>query len=150
MPATGKPRQGRLQKAYYDADGDIATPMWIELGKIQGGGKTSQRDVSEIKERDLDETLVLLGHKSRELTLQLTRRPGQADFNALQDAYENGTKIGFAMVTGDITDSGQRGWQGEVYVTGWDDDQSHDGTVISVTIRLAADYDTAPDVVEVV
>lgn len=150
MPfSAGAAINGRVQKLYIDVDGDIATPTWVEYGKIQGASLNGPRDVSEIKERDVEETTVLLGHKNRELSLSVTRRPGHTTYDVLQDAYETGSKVGVALMTGTITEVGQRGYQAEMKVTGWDDDQAHDNSAISVTLRPAADFVTPPAFVEI-
>ena len=149
MPLSGGALIGRLHKIYIELDADLATPTWGLYGKIQGGNRSGNRDVSEIKERDLDDTTVLLGHKNREITIPITRRPGNAQYDALEEAFENGTKIGIAMMTGLIATVGERGYQAEMYVTNWDDDQAHDSSTIQVTLRPAADYVTAPDFVEI-
>lgn len=149
MPLTGAAKIGRLHKLYVEPSADLALPTWEEYGKIQGANRTGQRDVAEVKERDLEDTTVLLGHKNREITLPVTRRPGNTQYDYLEDAFENGTKIGIAMMTGEIATSGERGYQAEMYVTGFDDDQAHDSTSVQVTLRPAADYTTAPDFVEI-
>lgn len=149
MTQTGGPINGRLCKAYLDVDGSIASPTWVELTKIQGASKTSQRDVAEVKERAIDDTTVLLGHATKEFTLQLTRRPADTSYDTIEDAHESGAKVGIALMTGTITEVGQRGFQGECYVTGFDDDQSHDSTVAVATFRPCADYTTAPAIVEI-
>lgn len=146
---SGEARIGRLHKLYLDADGDIASPMWVEYGKIQGGSRSGSRDVSEIKERDLDETTVMLGHKSREISLTITKRPGDTNYDILEAAWETGVKVGVAMMTGPIATVGERGFQAECYVTAWDDDQANDSTTIAVTLRPCADYVTAPAFVEI-
>lgn len=145
----GEAKIGRLHKFYVDADGDIAIPTWVEYGEIQGASRTGQRDVAEVKERGIDETLVMLGHKNREISLPITKRPGNANFDILQTAYEDGSKVGVAMMTGEITTVGEQGYQAEMYVTGFDDDQAHDATMAQVTLRPCADYTTAPDFVEI-
>lgn len=145
----GAARIGRLHKLYIEATANLATPTWVEFGKIQGGNRTGQRDVSEVKERDEEDTLVMLGHRNREITLTITKRPGNTEYDVLETASESGAKVGIAMMTGDITTTGERGYQAEMYVTGWDDDQAHDSTVINATLRPAADYTTAPDFVEI-
>ena len=142
-------RIGRLHMFYVDADGDIATPTWVLYGKIQGANRTQQRDVAEIKERDLDETLVMLGHKNREITLPITKRPGDTNYDILEAAFESGAKVGIAMMTGPIATSGERGYQAEMYVTGFDDDEAHDATTINVTLRPCGDYVTAPAFVQI-
>lgn len=142
-------RIGRLHKMYIDADGDIETPTWVEYGEIQGASRTGGRDVAEVKERAIDETLVMLGHKTREISLTVTKRPSNTNFDLLQAAYESGGKVGVAMMTGTITTAGEQGFQSECYVTQFDDDQAHDSTTCTVTLRPCADYTTAPDFVEI-
>lgn len=145
----GEARLGRLHKLYIDADGDIESPTWVEYGEIQGASRSNPRDVAEVKERGLDETTVLLGHKTRELSLTVTKRPGNTNYDILEEAFESGSKVGVAMMTGPIATAGERGYQAEMYVTNWDDDQAHDATSATVTLRPAADYTTAPDFVEI-
>jgi hypothetical protein len=149
MSATGNPIHGKLCKAYVDVDGSIATPTWVEAGKIQGLTKTEGRNVVEIAERAEDEVLVLLSHKTREISFELTRRPGNAVYDAIEDAFEAGTKIGVAIMSGGIAVVGSRGYQAEVYVTQFDDDQGHESSTRAVTLRPAADYTTAPAHVEI-
>lgn len=150
MAVTGKPKLGKARKLYIDVDGDIASPTWVEAGKIQGLSKSYSHNVAEIEERDEEEALVLLGHKVREITFELTVRPGNAVYDAIEDAFENQTKLGAAIFSGAIATSGERGYQAEVYVTNWDDDEAHTNSTVSITIRPAADYVTAPAFVETV
>lgn len=146
---SGEPKLGRLSKFYIDADGDIAVPTWVLFGEITGANRNSQRKVSELEERVFDETLVMLGHKGREISVSVTRRPGNTNYDLLQTAYESGAKVGVAMMTGEYDTSGEQGYQAEMYVTGWDSDESNESTGCSVTLRPCADYTTAPDIVEV-
>lgn len=147
--AAGDARIGRLHELHVDADGDIASPTWVEYGEIQGGNRTSQRNVSEVAERGLDEITVMLGHKKKEMSFTITKRPGNTNFDLIQAAHESGAKIGIAMMTGPIATSGEQGFQGEVYVTGFDSDESNESTVCSITMMPCADYTTAPDLVEI-
>lgn len=149
MAVTGKPTIGKARKFYVDVDGSIAVPTWVLAGKIQGLSMNSSHNVAEIEERGESDVLVLPGHKTREISLQLTHRPGDATFDAIQDAYENQTKLGVAVMSGLITNVGERGYQAEVYVTQFDDDQGHTNSAIAVTLRPAADYVTAPAFVEI-
>jgi hypothetical protein len=54
-----------------------------------------------------------------------------------------------AVMTGAIATAGSNGYQAEVYVTQFDDDQGHESTTRAVTLRPAADYVTAPAFVEI-
>ena len=149
MSVTGKPTLGKNRKFYIDVDGAIATPTWTLAGKIQGLQLSGPHNVAEIEEREEEEVLVLLAHKKRTLSLQLTHRPGNTIYDAIQDAYENQTKIGVAIMSGPIANSGERGYQAEMYVEDFDDDQGHTNTAVAVTLRPAADYATAPTFVEI-
>lgn len=151
MPfVAGAALSGRVQKLYIDVDGDIATPTWVEFGKIQGASISGPRDVTEIKERDLQDTIVLPGHISREISLTITRRPGNTSYDAVRAAHNAGTKIGVAMMTGPIAEVGQTGFQCEAYCIDWNDDQAHDNGAIECTLRPAADYVTPPAFVTII
>jgi len=139
MAQTGAPILGKNCRLYHSS-AVLSSASWTEVGKIQGLNKTQGKDVAEIKERGLNETVVLPGHVTREVSFQLTRRPGNTQYDAIADAFENGTKICLAVMTGTITEEGQRGYQAMWHVTQFDDDQAHDSTAVNVTIRPAADY----------
>lgn len=149
MAVTGVPRIGKAKKLYIDVDGDIATPTWVLADKIQGLNKNRSKALAEIEERGESEVLVMPGHKSSVITFQLTSRPGNTIYDALEDAFNNDTKIGAAIMSGLIANAGERGLQGEFYVVQFDDDQAHTGSAVAVTLRLAADYTTAPSFVEI-
>ena len=144
MAATGAPILGKLCRAYVEPTATIEGGTWEELGRIQGLTKNGSRNVAEIAEREEEEVLVLVSHKTREISFDITRRPGSAGYDAVEAAFEGGTKIGLTVLTGDIEDADSRGYQAEVYVTQFDDDQGHEATTVSVTCRPAADYTTAP------
>jgi hypothetical protein len=116
----------------------------VEYGEIQGATRTQQRDVAEVKERNFLETTVELGHLNTEITLQISRRHGNANYDVLEAAARSGASVGVAMMTGTITDVGERGYQAEMKVVGFDDDQAHDSTMVSVTLRASATRVTDP------
>lgn len=141
---------GRLHKLYIEPVSDLEAPTWVEYGEIQGATRTQQRDVAEVKERNFLETTVELGHLNTEVTLQISRRPGlTTTFDVLEAAARSGDNVGIAMMTGGITEPGERGYQAEMKVVGFDDDQAHDSTMVSVTLRAAASRDTDPAYVEI-
>lgn len=151
MALTGDVKIGRLHKLYIEPSADLALPSWVEYGKIQGANKTGQKDRSEIKERDLAITTEISGHRKDEITLTLTKRPGNTEYDALEDAAQgDNIKIGIALMTGDIATPGERGFQAEMIVVGWDDDQAHDNSTVQVTLAPSANYVTAPAFVETV
>lgn len=147
--ADGSARLGRTRKLYIDADGDIAIPTWVEAGKIQGLTHNRSRNVAEIEERDEDDVLVLPANLNREISFDLTFRPGNTTYDTIEAAFEAGTKIGVAVMSGDIAASGERGIQAEVYVTQFNTDEAHTSSAVAVTVRPAGDYATAPAFVEI-
>lgn len=148
MALTGIPVIGKSMIAYYDADGDIAVPVWVAIGKAAGTAVEFDRDVAEVKERDEDDTTVLLGHINRTMTLEMARRPDNAIYDIIEAAAENGTKIGMAFYTGAIATQGHRGWAGEVYITASSDPQGHTDVIRTYTVRPCAAWITAPTFAE--
>ena len=151
MPLTGAAKIGRLHKLYVEPSADLATlPTWEEYGKIQGANRTgpARRGRGEgTRSRRHDRPVGAQEPRDYAARHPPSRQCTQYDY--LEDAFENGTKIGIAMMTGEIATSGERGYQAEMYVTGFDDDQAHDSTSVQATLRPAADYTTAPDFVEI-
>lgn len=145
----GAARVGRLHKLYVDADGDIASPTWVEYGEIQGASVTCQRDVAEVKERSVQETTVMLGHINTEVSLTVTKRPGNTNYDILRSAFYAGAKVGIATMTGPIATVGEQGFQAEMFVVGFDDPQENDSTTCDVTLRPCAVYVTAPAFVQI-
>ncbi|WP_437230401.1 hypothetical protein SH661x_001948 [Planctomicrobium sp. SH661] len=144
----GAPQLGKNCRAYYSL-APLAAPTWVHGGKIQGLSKTQGRDVAEVKERDLNETTVLRGHMTREVSMTLTRRPGDTFYDLILAAAEaedgSGDEIVvLALMNGPITTAGVDGYMAEFVVTQLDDDQAHDSTSLSVTLRPSANYTTAP------
>lgn len=150
MALTGAAKLGKNLKLYVDVDGDIASPEWVEATIAQGVTCNLERATADVLERGVDFTLGLVGHAGVPVEVTLTRRPGNAVYDAFQEAAWGGTKIGLAVMTGTITDADERGLQGEFYVTTHGDDQGHESTSCTFTCRLAADYTTAPAYVTVV
>lgn len=144
----GAPQIGKNCRLYYST-APLLTATWVHAGKIQGASKSQGRDVAEVKERDCNDTLVLRGHVTRELTLTLTRRPGSVFYDMIRAAAEaedgSGNEIVIlAIMNGPIATVGVDGFQAEFVVTQIDDDQAHDSTSLSVTLRPSANYTTAP------
>lgn len=148
MTASGKIVLGKDAVAYIAPD-ITSEEGWDDvtfapLGKLQGLNKTQGKDVAEIKERDINETTVLTGHFNREISLQLSRRPGNTQYERFAGAFEAGTPVPMAISSGPLTVPGHRGIMAEMEVTQFDDDQAHESTVIAVTLRPSGNYTLAP------
>lgn len=149
MALTGVPVIGKNRKVYYDADGDIATPTWVEIGKCQAAEDSADRDQAEIKERDNNITTYDFGHFNVQPTIELTVRPGNTAYDALWAAWTAGTKIGLAVMTGAVATVGNQGFQGEVKITSWQMSGGHTDVTATLTFAPYAGYTTAPAFVQV-
>lgn len=145
MAVSGAGEIGYLEELYYDADGSIASPTWVSVPGVQDVQQSNQSNKAEIAERNVDYVGVVPTHKVYSLTATITKRNGDTDYDALKSAHEANTKIGLAAMTGPIATIGEKGFQAEVYVTGWDDDGSHEGSAVTVTFEPAHNPTTAAD-----
>jgi hypothetical protein len=149
MALTGAGEVGFIEEVYYDADGDIASPTWVLMPGVQDVQVSSQSNKSEIAVRNEDFVGVVPTHKVVSITVTLTKRNGDTNYDALREAHFSNTKIGVAAMTGPVATVGEKGFQAEAYVTGWDDDGAHEGNSVSVTIEPAANATTAADYVTI-
>lgn len=132
---------------YYDADGDIASPTWVLMPGVQDVQENSAYNESEIAERNVRVIGVELTHESYSVDVTLTKRNGNSDYDALRAAYQAKTRIGLAVMSGPVATVGESGFQAEAYIASWNDDGSHEGNSVSLTIKPAANPTTAAAVV---
>jgi len=149
MALSGAGEVGYTEEIYYDADGDIASPTWVLMPSVQDVQVTASKNVAEIAVRNDKEVGVVPTHTVREITVVLTKRNGETNYDALKAAFEDNTKIGVAAMTGPVATNGEKGFQAEAYIVGWDDDGAHEGNSVSLTIRPAANPTTAADYVTI-
>lgn len=149
MAVSGAGEIGFIEEIYYDADGDIASPTWVAFPGVQDVQQTSSKNVSEIAERNVPVIGVIPTHTNFEVSVTITKKNGNASYDALRAAYEDNTKIGIAAMTGPVATVGEKGFQCEAYIVGWDDDGSHEGNNATLTIRPAANPTTAADYVTI-
>lgn len=149
MALAGAGEVGFIEEIYYDADGDIASPTWVLIPGVQDVQVSASKNVSEIAERNVPEIGVVPTHTSREITVTITKKNGNTNYDALKAAFEDNTKIGVAAMTGPVATAGEKGFQAEAYIVGWDDDGAHEGNSVSITIRPAANATTAADYVTI-
>ena len=145
----GEIRIGGKSKLYIDAAG-VGEGTWALVNRVGDVALNSSRRTVEVNERAEDETAVLVSKKTRTLTLNLTRRPGNAQYEAIRTAFETGQFIGVAVMESGIDVVGTKGYQADMNVTEFNDDQAIDGAVVPVTLMRAAESDTPPAMVTVV
>ena len=149
MPVSGAGEVGYVEEIYYDADGDIATPTWVQITGVVDVQENSTKNKAQVMVRNTAEAGVIPTHTVRSFDVTLTKRNGETVYDALKAAYEDNTKIGIAVMTGPIATTGEKGFQAEAYITQWNNDGSHEGHTVSITIEPAANATTAADYVTV-
>lgn len=131
-------------KTYYDADGNIAVPTWVELTGTSGVQLPSKWTTAKVLQRSPRIELNIPVHLQIPVTVKLPRRPGNTAFDIFMTAHRTDAKIGIAVMSGLITDTGEYGVQYEAKVTEANDDQGHDGVEVVFTVEPDANYTTAP------
>ena len=149
MALAGAGEVGFIEEIYYDADGDIASPTWVLIPGVQDVQESASKNVAEIAERNVAEIGVMPTHTNREYTVTITKKNGNTNYDALKAAFEDNTRIGIAAMTGPIATAGEKGFQAEAFIVGWDDDGSHEGNSATLTIRAGANATTAADFVTI-
>lgn len=139
----GRVVPGKKLKLYIDPDG-VGESSWAEASKIGNVKRNGSWSEGEVAERDSKYTGVVLGHLTEEITVELTRRPGNTVYDAIMAAMAAGTYIGVAIADGPIATAGTKAFEADMNVLSRDDDQGHTGTTISISLKLAAESPTAP------
>lgn len=145
----GKIVLGEKCKLYLDELG-VGEGTWAEVDRVGDVSLSQSHNEVEINERAIDEVGVVLGKKNRELTFQLTRRPGNEIYDAFLLAFRTKAIVGMAVMSHGILLGGAQGYQADMYVTKFDDNQATGGAIVDVALKRAADSDTAPADVTVV
>ena len=143
MGLTGSGEVGYTEEVYYDADGDIASATWVLVPGVQDVQQNSSKNKAEIAERNVAVVGVEVTHTVYSVDITITKRNGNTDYDALRAAYEAGTRIGIAVMSGPIATAGEKGFQAEAYITGWNDDGAHEGSTVQITVEPAANPTTA-------
>jgi len=149
MGVSGAGEIGFTEEIYYDADGDIASPTWVLMPGVQDVQENSTLNESEFAERNVNVIGVVPTHETYSVDVTISKRNGNTDFDALRAAYRGRTKIGLAVMSGAVATTGESGFQCEAYVTGWNNDGSHEGNNVTVTIKPAANPTTAAALVTI-
>lgn len=101
---------GRKSKMYYSIGG-AASPTWVEVTPIGDVNQADSRGSTDVDTRESDFTKVVTGNRKVELGFNMKLTNGNAQFEALRDAYIADDDIGIANYIGDMADSGAQGLQ---------------------------------------
>lgn len=142
--ASGIVIPGIHTKTYYDADGSIASPTWVELTGTSGVQMPSKWTTAKVLQRSPRFEMSLNCHLQCPITVKMPRRPGNTAFDIFMTAHRTDGKIGIAVMSGTITDTGHYGYQFECTVSEANDDQEHNSTDVVFVLEPTPNYTTAP------
>lgn len=107
---------GRKSKLYFDETG-AGQGSWTELKKVGDVNMPDSRNMSAINTRESGFQMNAPGQRVVEITCNLKLKNGDANTEAIRDAYEDETVIGIANYIGDMADIGAQGFQADCYVS---------------------------------
>lgn len=143
MPSNTGPKTGFEGKAYVDPSG-VGGSTWQEL-KIVGDIQPTDEKVSDdVNDRDSDVVATVTGRKRVSHQMTITFKKGDSVYQALRDAYYNGTLIGVAIMDEDITQDGAEGWQYDAEITQFPRNEPLDGVMTIDAVFSPSAHATTP------
>lgn len=104
-------------KAYASATTHEAGSItWTELDLVESIEQSNAKGQANVNNRSSKYEKSSGGQKRITYTLTLTKDTANAQFTLLQNAYDNDTVIALAIMDGDITTSGNKGFYMDVEV----------------------------------
>ena len=129
---------GEEGQLLYDGVG-VGVGTWAELDAVIDVTGNAERAAAEIKDRSLDDVLVLPGKRTISVEGNINYKPGDAGFEAMRDAFLNKRNIGIAVMTGPIATVGSEGWQFDAQVVSFGRGEPlEEGMQVPFTLRPSA------------
>jgi hypothetical protein len=130
-------RLGMDAKLYYKVGGVGGLGSWLELVNVKDvtlNLETGEADVTTRGNAGWRATVATL--KEGSIEFEMVWDTGDAGFTAIKNAYFNNTKIGFAIMDGNITESGSQGLQADFSVTNFSRKEAlEEALTVSVTAK---------------
>ena len=123
-------------KLYYGTAGSAASTEMSNVKDVTVTLEAGEADVTTRGNQGWRATAATL----RECTIEFEMLwlPGDDGFEAIRDAYLNGTKVSLAALTGAKSDPGSEGPQGDFTITSFSRKEPlEEGVTVSVTAKLA-------------
>lgn len=138
-------KTGRETKTYYSTNGIGGTPTWVQLTLVRNPQLDLSGDEAEVDDQSSEYTRYKVGQFKAPLTLEITRKVGQAGYLALRNAFLTRAIIGIAFCSGDMATEGEEVWMCDYVVTAFPVGGGLSDThVVSVKLQPAADSANAP------
>lgn len=134
----GAPKTGQLCKLYRNT-GTNTLPTWVEIATVKDLSNPMNKDKADQSNRGSKFKKSTGAMIDASVTFQITYLNGDADHAALRAAFLADTAIEFAIMSGDITTSGEEGLRAFCEVFEFSHEQPlNDG--VTVDIEIAPTY----------
>ena len=115
------------------------SPTWSELTNISDVTINQERGEAEIRKRGSDDVLYFSTLMSRGVEFQLIYNTGDADFEAIKDAFDDKSLIDMAFLDGNVNTNGTQGFRAEFDVISFNIAQPlEEGSTVDVMVRPSA------------
>jgi len=106
-----------LEAVLYRSTGTYESPVWNEIPNVKDNKLNVTKGEADVSRRGSGGWKASVGSlKELSVEFSMVYRSGDADFDAIQDSFFNGTVLDLAAMDGDIETTGSLGirFQGEV------------------------------------
>lgn len=134
----------------YRNTGTYAVPVWEEIGNCRDVTLNMEKGEADVTTRSNNGWRAILGTlKDASIDFSMVWDTGDADFEAVRDAFLDNTLLDMAIMDGDIAVAGSQGLRAEMSVLGFTRNEPlEEGVTVDVSIKPG--YSTnAPDWMEI-
>lgn len=125
-------------KFYYDLDGTLASPTWVELDVARDVTTSASANESETSDRRTNFVTSCPALLTLETSVECTYENGNSQLEDLRNAFLNRTSVLIAVMDGDITVTGTQGFVYYAHVYSNDLAQPlTDSSTVSMTFKPA-------------
>lgn len=129
---------GKNSKTYFDASGAGVT-AWTEITAVADVDMPDSYDTDKFATRASPFKKAVLGARDISISFNFKVTNGDAEFEALRDAFNNGTVIGIANYIGDILTVGAQGMQMDCLITEMPKKIPY-GSQVNIDVKLEPAY----------
>lgn len=124
----------------YRNEGTYDSPNWVEILNVRDVKISRQKAKADVSVRGSSVRLERGTLKTYTITTQMVYDPEQEDWQAFNDAFEDGDGIELAVADGDIAQNGTRYLRALFDVFSFDEDQSLEAAVMN-DVEFGPTYD---------
>lgn len=135
-------------KAYLDASG-VGGSSWAEITDIESITLRLEHATAEVRNRSLTWAGILLGLKSGTIDIECTYDQDDTQYEALRDAWVNGSDIGIAISDEAVATVGANSFQADCKIVSFEREEPLEDVVkIRMSLQPSAESSTTPSYAE--